>query len=155
MTIYKELIELLLSRNLHISTAESLTGGMLISNLVSVPGASGAVLGGFVTYCDEIKHKLLGVSCETLEKHGAISSETAYEMCLGAAERSGSEIALSTTGNAGPDCAEGKEAGLVYIGVNCLGAIQTYECHFKGDRQSVREQAAQFAVRKCLEKLDQ
>ena len=151
--MYKELIQLLLAKGLHISTAESLTGGMLISDLVSVPGASGAVLQGFVVYCNQAKHKTLGVSMETLNQHGAISAQTAYEMCLGAARLSGSEIALSTTGNAGPSCDEGKEAGLVYIGINISGSIQTFQCHFTGDRQSVREQTVQFAVRKCLELL--
>ena len=152
--MYKELIELLLSKGLHISTAESLTGGMLISSLVNIPGASGAVIEGFITYCDEAKHHTLGVSEETLEKYGAISSQTAYEMCAGAAKKSGSEIAISTTGNAGPSAAEGKAVGLVYIGINIKGSIKTFECHFDGDRTSIRNQTSDFAVQKCLEALN-
>lgn len=149
----KQLISLLKENNLTIATAESLTGGMLASSLVDVPGASKCFKEGFVTYCDEAKMRTLGVPSDIIQKHGAISSETAFEMAKGAAEKSGCSISISTTGNAGPDCDEGKDAGLVYIGINILGNITTHEFHFSGDRDSVRKQTVETAISLCISEI--
>lgn len=152
-SIFNELISYLKDKKLTIATAESLTGGMLASSLVDIPGASKSFKEGFVTYCDEAKIRSLDVPAETIQKHGSISSETAYAMAEGATKKSGCDIALATTGNAGPDCDEGKEAGLVYIGINICGNIKTFEFHFKGDRESVRKQSAVAAAELCLKLL--
>lgn len=151
--IFKDLINTLKEKNLTIASAESLTGGMLASSIVDVPGASKSFKEGFVTYCDEAKIRTLGVSPDTIKKHGAISEETAREMAKGAAKSSGCDIAVSTTGNAGPDCDEGKAAGLVYIGIYANGVAEAFEFHFKGGRESVRKQTVAAAAKLLIRRL--
>ena len=110
--------EILLKRNLTISTAESCTGGFLAGTLINYPGISSAFLEGVVTYTNEAKMKRIGVKAETLEKYGAVSHETAGEMARGVAFTSGTDIGISTTGIAGPGGGtEEKPVGLVYIGI--------------------------------------
>ena len=152
-TIFETLVHTLIPKNMHLATAESLTGGMLSSAVVDVPGASKTFAGGFVVYCDEAKQTLLDVEAETLQKNGAISSETARQMAKGAAEKLGVEVALATTGNAGPDPAEGKPVGLVFLGLSINGTSWTKECHFKGDRGEIRRQSVVAAAEFCLQKL--
>ena len=151
--IYKELIEKLISMKLTISTAESLTGGLLCANLTSVPGASNAVFCSFTTYCNEAKHQLVDVPEKILQKKGAVSAETAAAMARGAAKVSCTDIAISTTGNAGPSASEGKPVGLVYIAVNIKGNITVQECHFSGDRNMIRNQTCLEAAKLCLTEL--
>ena len=116
-----ELIKMLLDKKATVATAESCTGGMVAARLTSVSGASGAFKYGAITYCNEAKNVLLGVSTETLDEHGAISAETAREMAIGIRGIMNADIGVSVTGNAGPGAAENKPVGLVYIGV--LGGV--------------------------------
>ena len=141
-----ELIKTLLDKNATVATAESCTGGMVAARLTSVSGASGAFKYGAVTFCNEAKNILLGVSTETLDEHGAISAETAKEMAEGIRKVMGADIGISVTGNAGPGAAEEKPVGLVFIGVSSENFSTVLENHFEGDRVSVREQAADFAL---------
>ena len=141
-----ELIKTLLEKNATVSTAESCTGGMVAARLTSVSGASGAFKYGAVTYCNEAKHIMLGVSTETLDEHGAISAETAKEMAEGIRKAMNADIGLSVTGNAGPGAAENKPVGLVYIGVSSKNYSTVLKNNFEGDRTSVREQAADSAL---------
>ena len=141
-----ELIKTLLEKNATVSTAESCTGGMVAARLTSVSGASGAFKYGAVTYCNEAKHIMLGVSTETLDEHGAISAETAKEMAEGIRKAMNADIGLSVTGNAGPGAAENKPVGLVYIGVSSKNYSAVLKNNFEGDRTSVREQAADSAL---------
>ena len=111
-------IRALLKRELTVAVAESLTGGMIGERLASVPGASGAFLGGCITYRNAVKQSLLGVSFETLDRYTEISAECAREMAIGVLERLGSDIGVSATGLAGPgggtpEC----PVGTVYIGI--------------------------------------
>ncbi len=145
-----ELINLLLEKGATVATAESCTGGMVAARLTSVSGASGAFKYGAVTYCNEAKHMVLGVSTETLDEHGAISAETAKEMAEGIRKVMGADIGVSVTGNAGPGAAENKEVGLVYIGVSSENYFAVLENHFEGDRISVRAQAADAALALAL-----
>lgn len=151
--IFKGLGDFLKKNDLAIATSESLTGGMLASSIIDIPGASAYFKEGFVTYCNEAKIKTLGVAKKTIDDFGAISSQTAYEMAQGTARLSGCPVAISTTGNAGPDCDEGKEAGLVYIGIFINGNISIFDFRFSGSRAEVRKQAAHAAAEKCLELL--
>lgn len=131
--------------------AESCTGGLVAKLLTDLPGSSRVFKGAFVTYCDEMKETLLGVKRETLETYFAVSAETAKEMALGALERTGAEVAVSTTGVAGPSGDEsGKPVGTVYIGIAARTeagvTVKAAEYHFSGSRAAVREQAAREAL---------
>ena len=153
-----ELIRMLLDKKATIATAESCTGGMVAARLTSVSGASGAFKYGAVTYCNEAKNILLGVSTETLDEHGAISAETAKEMAEGIRKVMGADIGVSVTGNAGPGAAEEKPVGLVFVGVSSEKYSAVLKNHFEGDRVSVREQAADAALLLALsaaEKLEE
>ncbi|MGM9978983.1 MAG: competence/damage-inducible protein A [Clostridium sp.] len=139
--------DLLIKNNLKISTAESCTGGMIASRLVSVPGISDVFLEGAVTYANEAKVRTLNVKEETLKKYGAVSEETAREMAEGMANRTGSDIAVVTTGIAGPGGGtEEKPVGLVYIGLYYKGEISVYKNVFNGNRQKVRTKATVTAL---------
>lgn len=122
-----------------IATAESCTGGMLAQALTNVSGASSVLGYGFVTYSNEAKHKLLGVKEETLTANGAVSQETALEMCLGLRACSGADVAVSITGIAGPTGGTPeKPVGLVYIGIATAEGAYCIPCHFHGDRERIR-----------------
>ena len=104
------------------ATAESCTGGMIIAMLTDIPGSSSMVDRGFVTYSNDAKIEMLGVSPGTLDAHGAVSRETALEMAAGALARSHAGIALSVTGIAGPDGGSAeKPVGLVWFGLALAG----------------------------------
>ena len=139
--------ELLIKNNLKISTAESCTGGMIASRLVSISGISDVFLEGAVTYSNEAKVRTLKVKEETLKSFGAVSEETAREMAEGMAKRTGSDIAVVTTGIAGPGGGtEEKPVGLVYIGLYYKGEVFVYKNVFNGNRQEVRTKATVRAL---------
>lgn len=141
-----QLVKMLKAADFSIATAESCTGGLLSSRLVDIPGVSAVFREGFVTYSNKAKRRTLGVSKSTIRKDGAVSEQTAKEMATGAAMAGDTDLALSVTGNAGPDAEEGKEVGLVYIGVYAKGKVSVETFHFKGSRQEIRSQAADAAV---------
>lgn len=104
------------------ATAESCTGGMIIAALTDIAGSSLVVDRGFITYSNEAKIDMLGVLPATLERHGAVSGETALQMCSGALARSKAGIALAVTGIAGPDGGSAdKPVGLVWFGIAQAG----------------------------------
>ncbi len=147
------LVRLLMQKNMTLSTAESCTGGMLAQKITSVPGVSSVYAGGFVTYATEEKHKMLGVPRKVLRENGAIAKKTAKQMALGAARQTGTDVAVSVTGNAGPDAAEGKPVGLVYIGVCIDGKAVGRKFLLTGNRNEIREKACAEAMRLILEKI--
>ena len=98
----RDIVERASARGVTVSTAESLTAGMIASTIADIPGASAVLRGGAVTYCDEIKHRVLGVEQETLDRYTAVSHQTAREMAAGSLELYQSDIAVSATGYAGP-----------------------------------------------------
>lgn len=151
----KILVDMLKDKSYKITTAESCTGGMVASNIVSVAGASDVFREGYVTYSDEVKEKVLGVKKELLEKYTAVSSQVAKDMALGALSIADAELAVSITGYAGPDDAEdGTPAGTVYIGVCLKGNTFVRKYKFEGDREEVRSQAAQHAFMFAVEILE-
>lgn len=145
--IEKKIERILVHRNMTVTTAESCTGGMIAGTLVNADGISSVFKEGFITYSNEAKMKYLGVKKETLEKHGAVSRETAKEMAEGAAKAAGADAAIAVTGIAGPGggTAE-KPVGLVYIG--CVSGDNTIvkKCFYGGDRETVRRSAAKEAL---------
>ena len=148
----KKTVELVKKLGMNISTAESCTGGMIASRLIDVPGVSEIFKEGIVSYSNDAKMKRLGVKKETLEKYGAVSEETAREMVIGL----DSDIAIATTGIAGPDGGTPeKPVGLVYIGIRVKNDIYIEKRFFNGDRMKVRERAVSqslFSLIKILDK---
>ena len=151
-----ELVKKLTNKSYTITTAESCTGGLLSATIVNVSGASGVLHSAYVTYANEAKETIVHVDHETLERYGAVSEETAAQMCLGCADVAGADVGSSTTGIAGPDGGTpDKPVGLVYIGC-CVHGQVTVERHiFSGDRSQVRSQtvtaALDLAIR-CIDK---
>lgn len=131
--------------NFTVACAESCTGGLLMSRLTDFAGASAHVKGGIVAYTNDIKNKVLRVKAETLEKFGAVSSQTALEMATNVREKFSSTFGLSTTGVAGPDKSEGKEVGLVYVAIVGTDFSEVKEFHFIGSRSEIKAQAADAA----------
>ena len=135
------------NRGLHITVAESCTGGLLGARLTAIPGSSSVVLGGVIAYSNEVKRDLLGVRPETLEAHGAVSEPVAVEMAAGVRRSIGAEIGIAITGVAGPGggTAE-KPVGLVWIAVDLSGTMRTHGSRFIGDRAEIRFRSTQAAL---------
>ncbi len=154
VTLEKALADLLTSAELTISCAESCTGGLVSATLINVPGISELYKAGFVTYSNKAKRRLLGVKKGTLQKYGAVSSQTAEEMVKGLLAETKTDVGIAVTGIAGPDGGtKEKPVGLVYISCNVKGKITVKECHFKGDREKVRRSsvtAALMLARSCV-----
>lgn len=130
-----------------LATAESCTGGLIAATLTAIAGSSDVVERGFVTYSNEAKTELLGVSAAILERHGAVSEATALAMAEGALARSRADIAVSVTGIAGPGGATAnKPVGLVHLGCARRGRTTLLEQRvFPGDRAAIREQSVALA----------
>lgn len=144
---------LLHEKNKTIAVAESCTGGLVASYLVSNSGISDCFMEACVTYTNNAKMRRLGVKEETLEEFGAVSHQTAVEMAMGIASTSNADIGLSTTGIAGPDGgSDEKPVGLVYIGLYYNGKVTSIKKVFTGDRRKIRERAARTALNqvRCL-----
>lgn len=142
LEIAKDTVDLLKEHNLTVSCAESCTGGMLSSYITCVSGVSDIYELGVTSYSSNIKHKILGVKTETLQKFGAVSEETAKEMSQGIKKLSGSDIGLSVTGSAGPSPCEGHPPGYVFIAVSGDGSTKIKLLNIEPkSRNFVREQA--------------
>lgn len=133
------LLSLCREKGVTLATAESCTGGMIGTTLTSIPGSSDVYLGGIISYANSAKENLLGVSCETLSSHGAVSKETAEAMAKGAQKALGATLAVSVTGIAGPGGeTREKPVGLVYFGVATENTVLHGKRHFSGNREIVR-----------------
>ena len=151
-----DVLQRLRAANLTLCTAESCTGGLLGKLLTDVSGASSVYVGGVISYTNEVKHCLLGVSRQTLARYTAVSAETAGEMARGARAQLGADIAVSVTGLAGPDGdGTGRPVGLVYIALDRAAGCLVQELHLAGDRAAIREQAAQAVFALILEILSE
>ncbi len=148
--IFETLVGLCKERGIKISTAESCTGGMIASGIVCVSGASDIFEKGWITYSDKAKNEVLGVPWKYLKKYTAVSPMVAGSMAMGARAKSGADIAISTTGYAGPD---GESVGLVYIGVSTKEGTKVRSFKFRGDRQRIRSYAAKMAVSLALREI--
>ncbi|WP_062134733.1 CinA family protein [Demequina aestuarii] len=125
------------SARLTLATAESLTGGALCAELVAVPGASESVRGGVIAYDVAMKHRLLDVDASMLEDPGPVSQEVAQAMATGARRALDADVAVATTGVAGPDPHGGHAAGTVWVAVDCGGVRTARLLHLSGDRADV------------------
>jgi nicotinamide-nucleotide amidase len=130
-------------RGLTVAVAESLTGGLLVAELVSVPGASVVVAGGVVAYQTPLKHQLLDVPADLLADRGAVDPDVAVAMAVGvrtalAVEGRVADVGLATTGVAGPDPQDGHEPGTVYVALSAGGATRVTRLALEGDRAAIR-----------------
>lgn len=154
VTLEDTIVSMLKEKGYTVTTAESCSGGLLAGRILNVAGASDVYGEGHITYSNEAKEKLLGVSHETLARYGAVSIQTAEEMAAGAARAAGADAALSVTGIAGPGGGtEEKPVGLVYIGCYVRGKVKVKECRFQGNRDKNRESAVVQALTLLREQL--
>jgi len=149
--VVKKLHEFFRKKGLTLSVAESCTGGLMSHYITSLPGASVFFKAGLVAYSEEIKESILGITPETLNKYGIVSSETARAMAERVRVISRTDYAVSTTGNLGPDVLEEKEKGLVYIAAAREGKTLLRELRLKGDRAENKEQTVLEALRLVME----
>jgi nicotinamide-nucleotide amidase len=150
----RSLLDLCRMRKLTIATAESCTGGLVAGALTDIPGSSDVIDRAFVSYSNEAKRAMLGVKATTLAAFGAVSKETATAMAVGALERAGVDLAVATTGIAGPGGATpGKPVGLVHFAVAARdGRILNRECRFGAiGRSAVRQRSVIEALRMLIE----
>ena len=156
MKLEEELGKILLDNNLTISTAESCTGGLVSSRLTDISGSSDYVKLNFVTYANEAKHNILGVSWDILNTCGAVSEECAEAMADGLHKATGCDIALCTTGIAGPTGgSETKPVGLVYISVKYNNIITIKEINLSPQipRIEMKERFADEALKLAIDTL--
>jgi len=147
-SVEEDVGELLIKKRFTISTAESCTGGLLAGKLINYPGISSVFMEGAITYSNEAKIRNLNVKKETLNKYGAVSSQTAKEMAIGIAKAAGTDIGVSVTGLAGPGGGtERKPVGLVYVGLYIRGKVKVKELHLLGNRQKVRAETVMVTLR--------
>ena len=145
-------IEIFREKGLSLALAESCTGGMIAETITNVAGASDIFYGSAVTYVNSAKEHILGVARETLEKHGAVSSECAEEMACGARRVYGADVAMSVTGIAGPGGgSEAKPVGTVWFGLATKDGAETFRRRFDGDRAAVRRQTVEEVLRRLAE----
>lgn len=147
MTVAEKLVELLKARSLTCATAESCTGGGIGAAITGVPGSSAVFAGGVISYSNEVKRGVLGVSAENLERFGAVSPQVAAEMAAGARRLMQTDLAVAVTGIAGPDGGTPeKPVGTVWFGIATPDGVRTERALFTGDRGEVRGKTVLHAL---------
>jgi PncC family amidohydrolase len=149
----RKLHELFTAKNLTVSVAESCTGGLTSSYLTLLPGSSRFFEAGVVTYSAASKTRILGLSQEMIVSHGVVSAEIAGEMAERMRVLSGTDYAISITGNLGPDLLEDKKLGLVYVGLSRKGKTITRQLNLTGNRLQNREEAARLSLQLLLDEI--
>lgn len=143
-----------LAASASVALAESCTGGMVAETLTAIPGSSGYVLGGIVSYSDAAKRDLLGVDEAVLAAHGAVSAQVARAMAEGARARFGATLAASVTGIAGPDGGtDEKPVGLTYIGIADGAGVDVRRFVWRGDRADNRRDSTIAVLEALLARL--
>lgn len=143
-TLAKSVVDALNSLGKTLSVAESITGGMIASSIVDIAGASSVLHEGVVTYSNQSKSARLSINPHFIDQHGAVSQQVAMEMARGL-RQNGSDVAVSTTGFAGPTADDG-QVGLCYVGICSEKGVSVYKNVFVGDRNSIRSQATNMAL---------
>ena len=148
----KQLASLLIKNGMTVTTAESCTGGLIAHAITALAGSSAYFKGSVVSYCDEVKHRVLGVSAEDLEKHTAVSLPVAEQMAQGVRELMQTDISVATTGIAGPTGGTSEQpVGTVWISAASARKQKTECFHFNGGRQEVIEAAARQALQMAID----
>lgn len=153
--IEDKVYEKLKNKGYKVATAESCTGGLLAGKLINVSGASDIIDMSFVTYSNDAKCKLVNVDAKTIEKYNVVSEEVAKEMAVGAKNKAGCEVGLSTTGIAGPNGGdEERPVGTICFGIAINDDVYTYRYVFKSiSRQHIRKEGVNFILEKLNELL--
>ncbi|GAA1945704.1 CinA family protein [Agromyces allii] len=151
-----ELIALLAARGLGVAAAESLTGGLVVAELVRVPGASAVVHGGVVAYATPVKHSVLGVPADLLAREGAVHPDVAAAMAEGvrgvlAVDGAPASVGIATTGVAGPDPQDGHPPGVVFVAVSVGERTEVRELALSGGRDEIRRATVDAAIAMALE----
>jgi len=155
MKLEKALGKVLAARALSLATAESCTGGLIARRITDVSGASGYFEGGFVTYSNRAKTLLIGVPAGLIERHGAVSAETATAMARGAMNKLKADVAVAVTGIAGPTGGTpDKPVGTVFIAVATKAKTSVRRYHFTGTRSKIRKHSADEALALVLDHLE-
>ena len=157
--VVTEVIARLIERGLTIAIAESLTGGLLVAELIKVPGASATVLGGVVAYNTALKHSVLGVDASLLQDYGPVNPEVARQMAdrvriALAVEGVPADVGLSTTGVAGPGSQGGHPAGTVYLGFAIGEDVSSLKLELGGDRAAIREKTVSESLTRLRNALE-
>lgn len=154
VSLSERLFDMLKLKNMRLSTAESFTGGGVVSEIIKNPGASNVVYEGIVAYDNLSKERRLGVKRADLVREGAVSSIVAYQMAVGLLGDDNTDVAIATTGIAGPmSDGSDKPVGLCYIAVGMKDGVDTYRFNFKGTREEITETAKNTALFLALKKL--
>lgn len=143
--------EIITGKGLTLCVAESVTGGMIASTLTSVPGASEYFHSSVVSYSPDAKQRFLGLAPQIPE--GLVSGEAARAMAEGALRATGTDVALATTGNAGPEALEGKPVGLVFAAVATKNKTFALRLQLKGNRSEIRQAATASALELLIREL--
>ena len=155
LLIEQRLLQLLRERGLTFAAAESCTGGLIAKRITDLSSASAVFRGGIVSYTNEVKRDVLGVPQELLDEHGAVSAPVAQAMAEGALRITGSNLAVSVTGVAGPDRDDrGNEVGTVFFGIASAKTSRALHVHLQGDRSMIRQLAADHAFALLLEEME-
>ena len=149
----RRVVDAAAARGLRLATAESLTGGLVAARICEVPGASAVFTGGVVSYTHEVKRSLLGVDAELLEQRGAVDPEVARQMAEGALRACGADLAVATTGVAGPEPHDGQPVGTVWLGLAWAEGSRAVLARCRGDRGQIRAESTRRALELLLEGL--
>ncbi len=148
--VEKELVNLLKEKKFSISTAESITGGLIASKIVNIPGASDIFEEGYITYSDRAKRKILNVGKDALLEYSAVSKEVCFEMINNLKQITNTDTAITITGYAGPD----GEVGLAYIGINNEDKYIIKKLKIKGRRNEIRNIMSNIAIDSLIEEIE-
>ena len=135
-----ELVDLLKTKHLTLGSIESLTGGLFAATMTSIPGASKFFKGALVTYYTEEKVRLLGLDEDYVNKYGVVNKEVAIGMARNGKTKLATDLAISFTGNAGPDAMDNQPVGTVFVGISFKNETNWYLLNLEGDRDSIRNQ---------------
>lgn len=149
----RRVVDAAAARGLRLATAESLTGGLVAARICEIPGASAVFTGGVVSYTHEVKRSLLGVDAELLEQCGAVDPEVARQMAEGALRACGADLAVATTGVAGPEPHDGQPVGTAWLGLAWAEGSRAVLAQCRGDRGQIRAESARRALELLLEGL--